>query len=259
MNPLNLPNRLVAAALRLRLIALAALASTRAAMIVPPSWLMAPVALRTRVTPDLQWTPGDYQPSLGRAYTDADFWQWASSMGQPKPGPWVGNQGVPGDVVLAARWRFSDLWPSLRARHLRLAAQAMATLPTGRPPDPEEVVSAGTTVWDLHSQGELGLHLSADQGFGGPLSRLTLGAGLRHTTFWLACYGTFANITATFLSAAWAAGRMMPIAGQGQVGTPPQEAIVRALLISLSVAMVLVCLLVLAGLRQGGARVAGSQ
>ncbi len=89
--------------------------------------------------------------------------------------------------------------------------------------------------------------------------RLTLGAGLRHTTFWLACYGTFANITATFLSAAWAAGRMMPIAGQGQVGTPPQEAIVRALLISLSVAMVLVCLLVLAGLRQGGARVAGSQ
>ena len=60
-------------------------------------------------------------------------------------------------------------------------------------------------------------------------------------------------------SAAWAAGRMMPIAGQGQVGTPPQEAIVRALLISLSVAMVLVCLLVLAGLRQGAIELRGGQ
>lgn len=79
--------------------------------------------------------------------------------------------------------------------------------------------------------------------------RLVLSDRLATATFWLACYGTFANWTATLLAAAWGAGRMMPIAGQGQVGLEWQESVIQVLLISLALSMVLVCVLVLAGLR----------
>jgi hydroxylaminobenzene mutase len=82
--------------------------------------------------------------------------------------------------------------------------------------------------------------------------RLMLSPRLLNATFWLALYGTFANWIATLLAAVWGAGRMMPIAAQGHFGTPGQEAIVRLLLMSLSVIMVLVCVLVLVGLRGGG-------
>lgn len=84
--------------------------------------------------------------------------------------------------------------------------------------------------------------------------RLVLSDRLLSATFWLACYGTFANWTATLLAAAWGAGAMMPIAGQGQTGTTSQEGVVQALLISLAGAMVLVCVFVLAGLRGDGSR-----
>lgn len=84
--------------------------------------------------------------------------------------------------------------------------------------------------------------------------RLMLSARLLTATFWLACYGAFANWIATLLAAAWGAGRMMPIAAQGHTGAPWQEGVVQALLISLSVAMVLVCVFVLAGLKGDGSR-----
>lgn len=87
--------------------------------------------------------------------------------------------------------------------------------------------------------------------------RLRLSERLLQATFWLALYGTFANLTATLLAAAWGAGVMMPLAGQGMVGSSGQEAVIRALLISLSLAMVAVCLILLAGLRRpGGGRAA---
>lgn len=80
--------------------------------------------------------------------------------------------------------------------------------------------------------------------------RLTLSPLLQRVTFWLALYGTIANLAATLLAAIWGAGRMMPIAAQGRVGTPGQERLIEALLVSLALAMVAVCVLVLVGLRR---------
>lgn len=68
--------------------------------------------------------------------------------------------------------------------------------------------------------------------------------------FWLAVYGGFANWLSTFLAALWTAGsRMMPMAGGGHSGTSAQELVIQGLLVSLSLAMIAVCTLVLWGLR----------
>lgn len=82
--------------------------------------------------------------------------------------------------------------------------------------------------------------------------RLVLSSRLLRATFWLAIFGTFANWATTLLAAAWGAGRTMPIAAEGRFGTPGQEAVIQGLLVSLAVAMVLVCVLVLVGLRGSG-------
>jgi hydroxylaminobenzene mutase len=81
-------------------------------------------------------------------------------------------------------------------------------------------------------------------------SRLDLPSWAGSVTFFAALYGTYANWLATLLAAAWGAAGLMPIAGGGLVGSAAAEAIVGALLLSLSLAMILVCLLVLWGLRR---------
>jgi hydroxylaminobenzene mutase len=81
--------------------------------------------------------------------------------------------------------------------------------------------------------------------------RLRFGSMAATATYCLALYGTFANWAATLLAAAWGAGRMMPIAGGEHAGTGGQEALIMILLVSLSLAMVAVCGLVLWGLRGG--------
>jgi hypothetical protein len=134
-----------------------------------------PVVLSTTVDLNLQWIPGDYQNYLGRVYSEQDFWQWAESMGQPKPGDWTGNQGVLSDIILGIRYRFSDDVPFLAERGLRMGAMVMGALPTGSPPPKEEIAAAGTTMWDLHSQGELCLHLAMEKDI---LQRFTLGVDL---------------------------------------------------------------------------------
>lgn len=70
-------------------------------------------------------------------------------------------------------------------------------------------------------------------------------------TFWLAVYGTFANWLGVLLAAIWGAGSMMVIAGQGHQASARREGIVRFLLMTVSLAMVAVCVLVLAGLGAG--------
>jgi len=65
--------------------------------------------------------------------------------------------------------------------------------------------------------------------------------------FWLALYGTFANFLAVLISAITGAGKLMPIAG-GKEGDPYIEIIVSTVLITLTVSMLIVCLIVLAGL-----------
>jgi (hydroxyamino)benzene mutase len=88
--------------------------------------------------------------------------------------------------------------------------------------------------------------------------RLRLSPLAQVALFWLAVYGTFANWATTLLAAAWGAGAsMMPIAGNGLLGSSAQEATIAALLLSLGVAIVAACGTVLWGLR-GGAAVARS-
>jgi len=135
-----------------------------------------PVVLRTEITPHLKWIPGDFQPQLGRPYSATDFWEWAESMGQPKPGHWVGNQGVLGDLVLGVRLRWSDWIPAFEEAGFASALTVTGAFPTGRQADPEEVVAAGTTMWDLQTQGNLSIHLGFDKRFRAALDdRLTLG------------------------------------------------------------------------------------
>ena len=143
-----------------------------------------PLVLWNTVRPSLRWVPGDYQPSIGRAYTEEDFWGWAASMGQPKPGNWSGNEGTLADIVLGARYRFSDHVAALRRHEIAMALTVAGALPTGSPPDPEEVVAAGTTSWDLHAQGELGAHLAIDKLFRRHLDgRLALSAEVFYEVF----------------------------------------------------------------------------
>jgi hydroxylaminobenzene mutase len=81
--------------------------------------------------------------------------------------------------------------------------------------------------------------------------RITLSPRSMTVAFWLAVYGGFANWLATLLAAFWPAGSaLMPQAGHGHTGTAGQEAFLKALLVSLSVAMIVLCALVLLGLRK---------
>ncbi len=138
-----------------------------------------PVVLSTDIDLNLKWIPGDYQNTLGRSYSEDDFWAWANSMGQPKPTDWHGNKGVLSDIILGLRYRFSDDMKWFKKTGVRMSVQLMGALPTSTQADPEEVASAGTTMWDLHSMGELGVHLSLDKDFGDPLQgRVSLGLDL---------------------------------------------------------------------------------
>ncbi len=134
-----------------------------------------PIVVRTSVVPDMQWIEGDYQWPLGRSYSSDDFWQWASSMGQPKPGRWVGNKGVLSDIILGGRYRFSDHLPSLKKIGVGVAFTAYYALPTGAKKDPERLTASGTTSRELHFQGDLGFHLGVDKTFLSIDKRITLG------------------------------------------------------------------------------------
>jgi (hydroxyamino)benzene mutase len=79
--------------------------------------------------------------------------------------------------------------------------------------------------------------------------RLNLSNTWLAITFWLAIYGTFANWLATFLAALWGAGSLMPIAGMSRQGSSSQEGAIGFLLVTLSVATIAVCLIVIVGLR----------
>ncbi len=69
-------------------------------------------------------------------------------------------------------------------------------------------------------------------------------------TFAIALYGTYANWAATLLSAAFGTSRLTPIAGAGYTAAGWQEVVIGFGLISLSIAMVICCALVLWGLRK---------
>jgi (hydroxyamino)benzene mutase len=64
--------------------------------------------------------------------------------------------------------------------------------------------------------------------------------------FWLLLYATFANVLAVLIAGITGAGKMMPLAG-GQAGSAMQEATINFLLISLSLTLLLACVMVLVG------------
>ncbi len=122
-----------------------------------------PLVLGSTIDANLSWTSGDYMSALGRPYSESDFWGWAGSMGQPKPPEkWEGNENTLADIVLAMRYRlpraaFMERWGIDTALALQIA------LPTGASPDPEQLVVAGTTAWDLHSYADLQAHLAVEK------------------------------------------------------------------------------------------------
>ena len=143
-------------------------------------WVLAfalPTSLRSTIKTNLGWTPGDWNSTLGRPYSEQDFWEWAGSMGQPKPdATWVGNVNTPADLVIGSRWRLPDT-PWMERNNVRWSVMVQGALPTGRDPDPEKIIELGTTGWWLHNYGDLELHLAADWRWrdSAGLDRLTVG------------------------------------------------------------------------------------
>lgn len=78
--------------------------------------------------------------------------------------------------------------------------------------------------------------------------KVELSERLLKITFWLAVYGTFVNWFGILIAAIFNAGAMLGIVAKGREGTPIAEGIVTFSLISLSIAMVIVCILLLIGL-----------
>lgn len=70
-------------------------------------------------------------------------------------------------------------------------------------------------------------------------------------TFWMAIYGTFANWFGILFAAIFDAGEMLGIAAEGNKGTPLAEGVVTFSLLSLTIAMLFVCIAILVGLRKG--------
>jgi hydroxylaminobenzene mutase len=68
-------------------------------------------------------------------------------------------------------------------------------------------------------------------------------------TFWLAIYGTFANWFGILFAAIFNAEKYLPFA-KGQESTPLTEGVVMFFLITLTIAMIVICISVLIGLKR---------
>jgi len=80
--------------------------------------------------------------------------------------------------------------------------------------------------------------------------RLRLSRSASMIALCLALYGTYVNWATTLVAAAWGAGApMMPIAGLDHQGTRLQEGVIAFGLVSLALAMIATCAVVLWGLR----------
>lgn len=81
--------------------------------------------------------------------------------------------------------------------------------------------------------------------------RLALSAKALQITYWLALYGTFANWFGLLFAAVFNAGKMLGVMAGGTEGQPVPEAVVAFFLVTLSVAMVIISVMVLVGLKKG--------
>jgi len=152
------------------------------------NWMLAvavPMVLSTHIDANLGWTAGDYQATLGRRYSERDFWQWAGSLGQPKPAStWTGNKGQLADMIVGTRYRLPRVGV-LKRLGLDVAGTLLVALPTGREADPEALLAAGTNTWELHSYGDVEAHVAVDRPFfkTGNISRLSLGLDAYYAYF----------------------------------------------------------------------------
>jgi len=69
-------------------------------------------------------------------------------------------------------------------------------------------------------------------------------------TFWLAIYGTFMNWFGILVAAIFNGGRMLGIMAEGNEGSPIVEGIVGFSLLTLSIAMVVISITILIGLKR---------
>jgi hydroxylaminobenzene mutase len=69
-------------------------------------------------------------------------------------------------------------------------------------------------------------------------------------TYWSALYGTFMNWFGILVAAIFNSGKMLVVMAEGKEGTPVVEAFIGFSLISLSIAMILVSINILIGLRK---------
>ena len=69
-------------------------------------------------------------------------------------------------------------------------------------------------------------------------------------TLWMAIYGTFVNWFGILFAAVFDAGEMLGIVAEGKKGTPLAEGTVTFSLLSLTVAMLFVCVAILVGLKK---------
>lgn len=69
-------------------------------------------------------------------------------------------------------------------------------------------------------------------------------------TFWLAVYGTYANWFGILIAAIFNAGKMIGVVANGQEGPAIAEGIVTFSLVTLSVAMLIICVTILIGLKR---------
>ena len=78
-------------------------------------------------------------------------------------------------------------------------------------------------------------------------NKLEISSRWLSVTYWLSLYGTFANWFSVLIAAIFNSGKMMPLAN-GKEGSPIPEGIVSFLLVSLSLAMLAICIIIMTGL-----------
>ena len=81
-------------------------------------------------------------------------------------------------------------------------------------------------------------------------NKLALSNRWLNLSYWLALYGTFMNWLGILVAAVFNAGKMLNIAANGKEGSPIAEGFVAFSLLSLTMAMLVICVTVLIGLRR---------
>jgi len=82
-------------------------------------------------------------------------------------------------------------------------------------------------------------------------SRLALSEKALTATIWCLLYGSFANWLFVQMAALWGTSEMTPIAGVGHVGSPWQELVITAGLVSVGVSMLVAGVLLVVGYFRG--------